>query len=313
MFKILLDRQKKIKQFVRPVVAIGIFDGVHRGHQKLILRAVARARQISGTSIVLTFFPHPVHVLYRKKDLSLLVSLEHRLRLIQQLGVDACMVVPFTKEFAKLSAEDFVRDYLFCKIEAKEIFIGQNFHFGRKRKGDSKALQSLTKMYAIRANVIKSVCCGGNVVSSSRLRHLVKDGNFSLAKKYLNREITFVGHVVRGDQRGRALGIPTANINCGPEILPPLGVYIVCAVVGGQKCEGIANVGYRPSFESSRKKNIEVHLFDFHRNIYGQRIEIQFLKKIRNEKKFLSPCNFLHQFQRDKNIAIDFFLKHTRN
>ncbi|HOD11504.1 MAG TPA: bifunctional riboflavin kinase/FAD synthetase [Candidatus Omnitrophota bacterium] len=311
MLKIFLDRQKKFKKFARPVVAIGVFDGVHRGHQKLILRAVARARQISGTSIVLTFFPHPVHVLYRKKDLSLLVSLEHRLGLIQQLGVDACMVVPFTKEFAKLRAEDFVRDYLFCKIGAKEIFIGQNFHFGRGRRGDSKALQSLTKIYSIQANVLRSVRCGRDVVSSSRLRHLVKDGNFSLAKKYLDREITFIGQVVRGNRRGRALGIPTANINCGPEILPPLGVYIVCAVVAGKKCEGIANVGYRPSFESSRKKNIEVHLFDFHRNIYGQRIEIQFLKKIRNEKKFLSPHHFLRQFQRDKDIAIDFFRKST--
>ena len=310
MIKIFLNPRKSVAKFPHPVVAIGVFDGVHRGHQRLIRGALARARKMHGTAVVVTFFPHPVHVLCRKHDLSLLVSLEHRLKLIEQLGIDVCFVIPFTKTFAKLSAEDFLREYLLRKIGAQEVFIGQNFHFGKNRIGNSSVLRSIASRYLIRTNIIRSVRYKKDVVSSSRLRHLVKQGNLLLARKYLGRDIIVAGQVVRGDQRGRILGIPTANINCGPEILPPLGVYVAYVAIGQRRCKGIVNVGYRPSFTSSQKKNIEVHLLNFHQNIYGQEIEIRFLRKIRNEKKFLSPQDFLNQFYQDKKIAIKFFRTH---
>lgn len=306
---IFLDRQKVFPKFSYLVAAIGVFDGVHRGHQRLIRNAVIRARKMSGTAAVMTFFPHPVHVLYHKHAVSLLVSLEHRLRLIEDLGADVCIVMPFTKVFAKLSAESFVSQFLVKKIGAKEIFIGRNFHFGKDRIGNSIALRSIARDYSIRTNILNSICYRRDVVSSSRLRRLVQSGDLALAEKYLGRKVSLVGRVIRGDQRGQKFGIPTANINCGPEILPPLGVYIVRVQVACRSYRGVANIGYRPSFTTSQKKNIEVHLFDFQKKIYGKKIEVQLLKKIRNEKRFRSPHDFIAQFQKDKSTALEFFRK----
>ncbi len=309
MKTIYISSPKRLKKFKNPVVAIGIFDGLHRGHQKLIKKAIARAKAINGTSVVLTFFPHPVQVLNKQFDLSLLVSLNHRLRLIEAMGVDVCLVVRFTRAFAKTRAEDFVRKYLFTMIGAKEVFVGQNFHFGKNRNGNSIVLKSVAKKDQIKVHVLSPVCSKQNIISSSLLRILVKSGKLSLARKYLGRVVSIFGCVAHGDRRGRRLGVPTANINSAEEILPPVGVYIVEVLWSGQALHGVANIGYRPSFKKEKKRNIEVHILDFKKNIYGAWIEVRFLKRIRDEKKFLTKDHLCAQIEHDQKQAYQYFAK----
>ena len=295
--------------FKNLVLAVGVFDGLHRGHQKLIKQAIARARKINGTAGVLTFSPHPAQVLDRHFDLSLLVSLAHRLRLMEALGVDVCFVIHFTKAFSRVSAVDFVKKYLSQHLKAKDIFIGCNFHFGRKREGSSDVLKTAAQKYKIRIHAIKPLCCQGDIVSSSSLRTLVAKGNLRLAKKYLGRAVSIFGRVAHGDGRGRRLKFPTANINPGQEILPPRGIYVVEVLCAGQIYQGVANIGFRPSFKKSKKINVEVHIFNFKRNIYGRSIEVRFLKKIRNERKFLRKEHLCEQMERDKQEARRYFLR----
>lgn len=296
-----------LKRFKNPVVALGVFDGVHRGHQKLIAKTIQRSAQLKGTSAVLTFFPHPVQVLNKKFNLSLLMSLSHRLCIIERLGIDVCFVVHFTRSFAHLTAEQFIQKYLKDGLGAKEILIGANFHFGKNRGGNRRALQKLTKKYSIRANILPSVCYHHHVISSSRLRALVKRGNLKLAKKYLGRDVSALGEIVHGDHRGLRLGFPTANINTGREIVLPNGVYVVRAILSGRIFDGVANIGHRPSFEKKSNKVIEVHLFKFHQNIYGKTMEVQFLKKLRNEENFSRPEDLCAQVEKDKLRALRYF------
>jgi riboflavin kinase/FMN adenylyltransferase len=307
MVTIFIRSLKDVKRFKNPVVAIGIFDGVHQGHQQLIKKIITQAKKFHGTSVVLTFFPHPIQVLHKKFDLSLLVSLEHRLKIIESLGVDACVVVHFTRHFAKQSAEDFIKTYLAQGLDAKEVFIGKNFHFGRNRCGNSNILKSIAKKYEISAKVLASVRCQSDIISSSRLRILVKKGNLRLAKKYLGRDVSTLGTVVHGDGRGNQLGFPTANINSGTELLPPTGVYIVKVLIAKKIFQGIANVGHRPSFKKKSNKVVEAHIFHFHKNIYGKKIEIQFIKKIRDEKKFSCKKDLCLQIENDKKLALQYF------
>jgi riboflavin kinase/FMN adenylyltransferase len=309
MITIPIHSQKNIKKLRNPVVAIGVFDGVHRGHQKLITKTIQQAKKIKGTSVVLTFFPHPVQVLNKKLELSLLMSLTHRLKIIENLGVDVCFVVHFTKQFARLTAEDFIEKYLACRLNAKEVFIGKNFHFGKNRNGNSHALKVIARKYNIHVNILPSVCFRHHVVSSSRLRALVKQGNLLSAKRYLGRDVSVFGEVAHGDRRGIHLGFPTANINSGREIVPPNGVYIVKIVLDGKLFQGVANIGHRPSFKKKSNKVIEVHIFNFNKNIYGKNIEIKFLKKVRDEKKFLHPQDLCAQVAKDKDQAMRYFSK----
>lgn len=296
-----------IKSFKNPVAALGVFDGVHCGHQKLIAKTIQRAAQLRGTSVVVTFFPHPVQVLNKKFNLSLLMSLAHRLCMIERLGVDVCFVVHFTRTFAHLTAEKFIQKYLKDGLGTKEIFIGENFHFGKNRGGNRWALQKLAKKFNIHANILPSVCYHHHVISSSRLRVLVKKGNLKLARKYLGRDVSVLGEVVHGDHRGLGLGFPTANINTGCEIVLPNGVYVVRVILAGRRFNAVANIGHRPSFKKKSNKVIEVHIFKFNRNIYGRIIEVQFLSKIRDERKFLHPDDLCAQVSKDKARALRYF------
>jgi riboflavin kinase/FMN adenylyltransferase len=181
----------------------------------------------------------------------------------------------------------------------RDVFIGENFHFGKRRQGDSALFKQIAKSYRISVHAIKPVCVHKKIVSSSALRVLVKEGDLVAARRYLGRDVSVLGCVVHGDARGRRLGIPTANVNPGQEILPPTGVYIVKISLQDQVYGGIANIGHRPSFKRAAKKNVEVFIFDFHKNIYGHDIEIRFIKKIRDEKKFDLQTQFHTQIKRD--------------
>jgi len=283
---------KKIKKYKKPVVVLGVFDGVHLGHRRILKAAVKMARRIRGTSIVITFWPHP------EREESL-YSLEHRLRLISELGIDVSIVISFNQKFARTLAEDFIKNILVKKIGAQYVYVGKNFRFGRYARGDFKLLKKLSRSYNFKLKVFTVIKINRQTVSSTCIRRLIKKGELKSAEKLLTRPVSVLGTVVKGSSLARRLGFPTANINPHHEILPPQGVYTVKIIFRHQRLNGVCNIGTRPTFQNRGERNIEVYIFNFKQNIYGQYLEIQFMKKIRNEKKFGSPCFLVEQIKKD--------------
>ena len=273
------------------IVTIGIFDGVHKGHQKILKKVLKEAKNSRLKSVVVTFSPHPVKVLSPGAQIPLLMSLDHRIRLIKKMGVDYCLVKKFTKEFSKLCPEEFIKDLLVDKLNLKVLVTGENFLFGFKEKGCSKLLKKLSRIYNFKYYSIPPLKIEGEYVSSTRIRKLIEKGRLGLAKKLLGRPVTILGTVVKGKSLGRELGFPTANIDPHHESIPPAGVYSVNGALGKKLYRGILNI--------SLHKIIEVHILNFDKNIYGKDIEVIFKQKIRNEKKFKT----LEALQRQ--IALD--------
>ena len=289
------------KAFKNTVLAIGVFDGLHIGHQKLIKAAVKKAKLIGGPAIVMTFSPHPVQVLKPNNYLPFVISLPHRLKLIEQLDVMACVIVHFTKRFSQLAAQKFVKNYLVERINPAEVFVGNDFCFGKDRRGTIEYLKEAGREYGFKVNTILPVKGGRNKIGSSRIRRLITDGKLYAAKHFLGRNVSIMGKVVRGDQRGRGLGFPTANIHPQNSVVPPIGVYAVYVVIGCKRFKGMANVGRRPSFKKNNNNiNVEVHIFDFKRSLYGKEITVEFVKKIRNEKVFKISEQLIAQLKRDE-------------
>ncbi|MDD4980396.1 MAG: bifunctional riboflavin kinase/FAD synthetase [Candidatus Omnitrophica bacterium] len=282
----------KIIKFRKPVVALGVFDGVHIGHQRILKAAVDKARRIKGTSIVVTFWPDP----HKEKSL---YSLEHRLRLIEGLGIDVCIVIKFNQKFSWISAEDFVKDILAKKIGAKHIYVGKNFRFGKQGRGDFKILTKLSGPCHFKLKVFELVKINNQSISSTYIRRLITAGRIDWARKLLFRPVSILGTVIKGSSLATRLGFPTANINPHHEVLPPAGIYAVCVILNHQCFKGVCYIGSKPTFKSGIEKHIEVYIFNFHRDIYGRYLEIQFIKKIRQEKKFNSWQSLANQVQKD--------------
>jgi riboflavin kinase/FMN adenylyltransferase len=293
----------KIKRFKNPIVALGVFDGLHRGHRNILEALVKRAKQINGTSVVLTFWPHP----QREESL---YSLEHRLRLIAGLGIDVCIIIKFSEHFGDILAEDFVKDILGEKIRAKEIYIGRNFRFGKNARGNAKMLEQFSKIYDFRLREFPVMRIGALAISSTYIRRLIRKGNLSGAQKLLSCPVSVLGTVIKGVSVGKKLGFPTANINPHHEVVPPPGVYATEIIYDGEKLKGLCYIGTRPTFKGQEKTHIEVHIFNFKKNIYGKYLEIQFIEKIREEKKFDSPRKLAQQIKKDMKNAYRIFSFH---
>ncbi|MCX5707350.1 MAG: riboflavin biosynthesis protein RibF [Candidatus Omnitrophica bacterium] len=283
----------KIRKFRKPVVAMGVFDGVHRAHKGILKSAVAKARKIRGTSITLTFWPHP------QKEGSL-YSLEHRLRLIAGLGIDICIVINFSRHFAKIEAKDFIRSILVNKISAEYIYVGRNFRFGKNAKGDLTLLNNLGKIYGFKAKGFRIIKAGNKPISSTLIRSLIRGGKIKQAQRLLDRPVSILGTVIKGTALGRILGFPTANINPHHEVIPAPGIYAAKIIFGKNKFKAACYIGTRPTIGVKNKKtNIEAHIFNFNKNIYGKYLEIQFLKLIRPDKKFSSLALLTSQIKKD--------------
>ncbi len=304
------DIRRKIRN---PVVVLGVFDGLHRGHQKLIKKAVARAKEIRGTPVVITFSPHPVHVLRPQAYLPLIISLPHRLKLFEDLGVKVCLVIRFTKRFASLSPEAFVRRYLAGKIAPREVIVGDDFRFGKERDGGIPLFRSLGRRNSFVVRTVSSRRCGRKEIGSTQIRRLIAKGDIRAASRLLGRPVSLMGTVARGDTRGQTLGYPTANINPPHAVILPLGVFVVRALVKGKSHLGIANVGKRPSFKRAGKVNVEVHLFDFHKNIYGQVMTVEFLHRIREERQFWNEDALVSQIKADEKQAQAWIKRYFRS
>jgi len=295
---------KKIGKFNKPVVALGVFDGVHIGHRHILTQAVKKARAIKGTSVVITFYPHP-------QAQQSLYSLNHRLKLISELGVDVCVVIRFDYKFSKISAEDFVKEFLVKKLGAKFIYIGDNFRFGKSARGDSTFLHQLSKCYGYKVRDFPVIKIKRRPVSSTYIRRLITGGELVFAKKLLQRPVTVLGTVVKGISLARKLGFPTANIDPHHEILPPSGVYAVKILFANKTFRGVCNIGKKPTVTRDGKdKHVEVHIFGFNEDIYGKDLEIQFLRKIRDEVKFSSLNDLSKQIKKDIKQALRIFSNH---
>ena len=292
----------KIKKFKKPVVALGVFDGVHRGHRVILKAAAAKARNIHGTSVIVTFCPHP----QKQESLS---SLEHRLNLIKELGLDYAIVINFNKKFASMPAVDFVKNILVNKIGVRYIYIGENFRFGKNAEGDCQTLKILSRKYDFELKVFKEIRINNKAVSSTYIRGLIKNGQIIKAKNLLLRPVSILGTVIRGASFASSLGFPTANIDPHHEVIPPDGVYAVRIIFAGRKYDGACYIGPKPGFLDNKIKtkalnNIEVFIFNFRKNIYGRDLEVQFLKKIRKARKFNSIHELAAQIKKDI-LAID--------
>jgi riboflavin kinase/FMN adenylyltransferase len=297
-------------KFQKSAVAIGIFDGVHLGHQLLIKKMVAEAKKLKAKATVVTFFPHPAHILRPDISLPYLMSMEHRLILLKELGVDLVVVIPFNKKFAQIDPAYFIENFLVGKLKAQSISVGEDFRFGKDRSGNISLFKSLSKICEYRMRAIKPLKQGGEVISSSRLRRLIPEGQLKKAQALLGRPISVLGEVVHGASRGKLLGFPTANVKYLCDVLPPIGVYAVKVVLGKQVFYGMANLGRRPSFkEGSLQVHLEVHIFDFDKNIYGEEILVEFLNKIRNEKAFSSKEALISQIKNDEKAVRKFLTK----
>ena len=291
-----------IEPFKHAVITIGNFDGVHIGHQALFHEAIEKAETLGGTSVAMTFEPHPLRVMKPNNHPPLITLYEQKSELIERTGIDVLICVPFTLEFAALSAEQFVRDLLVQKIGMKAIVVGQDYNFGKNRQGDLDLLKSYGPEYGFEVIVaawIKSARALADRVSSTRIRELVTDGLMAQAEKMLGRNYQIRGRVVTGrDRGGKLLGIPTANINLHDELCPKTGIYAVTVECRSKKYNGVANIGYSPTFDD-HEFTVEVHIFDFDNDIYGEKIRVNFIERIRDEKKFSNIAELIDQIKRD--------------
>lgn len=284
---------RRIKEISRPkessVITVGIFDGVHRGHAYIIKKLVKNAKKTKRKSAVVTFHPHPFSSLYPKKIIPLLSSLDHRLRLFEKLDVDIALVVGFNKTISLMSPENFVKNILVKKLGMKEMLVGEDFVFGKKRGGDIKLLKKLSKKYNFKVKKIKLLKKKRKKISSTYIRSLILKGRIKESSALLARPVSILGTVKGGTRTGRVLGFPTANVDPHHEAIPPSGVYAVYAKLEGRKYCGILNIGFRPTFHPMHyapEPSIEVHILDFNKIIYNKDIEIIFVKRLRPEKKF---------------------------
>lgn len=299
---------EELEQFLFPVVTIGTFDGLHFGHKKILNRLKEIAKKYGGETVVITFYPHPRMVLFPDdNDIKLLSSQEEKIMLLEKLGIDNLIIIPFSKEFSRLTSLDFVRNILVNKIGTKKLVIGYDHHFGKNREGSFEHLLEFGPVYGFDVEEIPEQDIDEVAVSSSKIRNSLLEGNVELANTFLERKYSLIGTVIKGDQVGRTLGYPTANINIAfpHKLIPAFGVYLVEVIVAEKKYFGALNIGVRPTL-INKKPQIEVYIFEFDQEIYGREVEVLFIKKIRNEQKFSSLEELKNQIQLDvlnmKNI-----------
>ena len=296
--KVIREIETIRKPFKDPVITIGNFDGVHRGHRALFQRVIDWAKKLGGESVVMTFDPHPLQVLAPEKGPDFITPHARKLQLIQQEGIDGVIVVPFSRDFARISAHDFVKDLLVDRIGIKGIVVGYDYRFGRGREGNIKMLRDLGSRYGFQVEMVSGVELDGTVVSSTAIRHLIREGNLTEAAKLLGRPYEVTGRVIQGKERGRLLGFPTANVRVESQVPPKPGVYAVEVELNGEIYGGAANFGYNPTF-GDKEASLEVHILDFDEDIYGQELTVRFIERLRDEKRFDGPEALMAQIRKD--------------
>ncbi len=292
-----------------PVLTLGTYDGVHTGHQKIIDFLNKSAERIGGESVLFTFHPHPRMVLHPDDhNLELIQNVERRIERLEEAGIDHLILFPFTKEFSRMGATEFVRNILVNQLNVKLLTIGYDHHFGRNREGNIELLKELAPVYNFEVEEIPAFQLEEVNVSSTKIRKAIHAGDMETANLYLGRPFRFTGKVVEGDQIGNTIGFPTANIGNieDTQIIPKLGAYTVQVRVDGEIHAGMMNIGYRPTINDKRERRIEVNLFDFNKNIYGLKVEVFVLNRIREEQNFNSLDELKSQLEKDEKESRNF-------
>ncbi len=289
-------------------LAIGVFDGVHRGHQAVISTAAHDAREAGGTAVVVTFDPHPAKILRPKESPRLLSATQHKIALIRALGVSHLLVLKFDRELASTAPTEFVRQLVAAAKPLREICVGQEWSFGKNRAGNLALLKELGAQFGFDVVGVEPVTSDGEVVSSTAIRKAVEAGDFAGATRMLGRDYTILGTVEEGKHLGRSLGFPTANLSAHSEQFPPNGVYAAEGLLDGKTLRGVVNLGVRPTIEGGLPQRVlEFHIFDLDRDLYGKEIEMRFLRYLRPEQKFENLGALREQIGRDVAAARQIF------
>jgi len=299
---------EEFKKVGNLVATVGTFDGVHIGHQEIIGKLKEIANQTGGETLLLTFFPHPRMVLFPDDDsLKLINTMEEKTELLASFGLDHLLILPFSKEFSRLTPTEYIRDLLIRDIGIKTLVIGYNHQFGRNRKGNFELLEELGPVYGFEVVEITAQEINDIKVSSTKIRKAIEFGDVSTANGYLKYCFELSGVVVKGEQIGRKMGFPTANIEVSEKhkLLPGTGVYAVNVVVNNKEYKGMLNIGSRPTINNnSAKATVEVHLFEMNEDIYNESIQVRFSAKLRDEKKFMDLDELKSQLHEDKDSAL---------
>ncbi len=297
---------KNVEKFPNPVLTIGNYDGIHIGHKRIIERVKKRAREINGTSMLMTFFPHPVSVVRPDKILCLITPLEVRKRLIAESGIDVLFVLPFTEQFRQLTPREFVEDTLVKTLDIKGLIVGYDFKFGQGGKGNTELLKQFSEEYGFFFEVVEAITLDGEKIGSNRIRKLIMEGDTKKAERFLGRPHVVEGRVVHGDGRGKGLGFPTVNLETDYELIPKDGVYISEVEIEGRMFPSVTNIGYNPTFNAN-KRSIETHILDYVGDLYGSCIKLYFHEMIRGEITFDSIDALKERIRADIDIARRYF------
>jgi len=286
------------------VLTIGTFDGVHIGHQKIIERLNQIKRSSTERSVILTFYPHPRRVLDHSTDIKMLTTLNEKIELLERFGLDDLIIEPFTKEFSRLSALDFVRNILVHQLHLKRLVIGYDHHFGKNREGNFEQLTEFGELYGFHVEKISAQEIENVSVSSTKIRKALESGDILTANKYLGYNYLLTGNIVRGQGIGRKINYPTLNLEIEEDykLIPKKGVYIVRSHIMKATVYGLMNIGYRPTV-GGKGQTIEVHLLDFKKDMYGNKMQIEVMHRIRDEKKFESIEELAQQISTDEKSA----------
>ena len=297
-------------KIARPtVLTLGVFDGLHLGHQLIMSTVVERARALGAVPTVITFDPHPRAVLHPESAPPLLQTFDQKIEAFSVLGVEQAIVVRFTEEFARLEAEDFLRDVVRDRLHAAEVYLGRGFAFGRNREGNIELLRKVSRQLGFRAEEVREVRLRGQRISSSRIRELLAEGRVNLARRMLGRPYGVEGRVVHGAERGRTLGFPTANLRPQNRVIPRAGVYVTATLIEGAWRRSLTNVGTRPTFESDKAEEaaIETYVMDWAGDLYGDVVRVRFLHRLRDEQRFASVDELKRQIAYDRDRASKYF------
>jgi len=302
---------REIERDEKTVITLGTFDGIHLGHQRIFDAVIKKSRQLGGRNFLITFDPHPRKVIPGRNDVKLLSTLEEKITILENIGLENLFVIKFTREFSQQTPEQFVEKYLVKGIGLKEIVIGYDHHFGKGRDGDFELLQRLGQKFDFAVTLIPEYTVEGETISSTKIRNALLAGDVMKANKMLGRHYSFKGKVVKGDGRGKDLGFPTANLSIENEdkLIPAKGIYASECIIDGKKYYGLLSLGSRPTFHTNGDVIPEFYIFDFKKDIYSKVLDVNLVEKIRDEEKFNSVEELISRMKMDEEAGKEILSK----
>ena len=287
--------------YFNPIVTMGTFDGVHKGHQKILKKLRERADETNGTALVITYYHHPLEIIHRKTFPYLLTERRQKKELLHKYGADCVLYLNFTKEMARMSAEEFLKEILIDEVHMSEIIVGYDTHFGKYREGDKQFLFEMGKKYKYDTVPVEPYKIHNRIISSSMIRDFIREGNIKDAGICLGRDYSLSGKIVMGQQLGRSIGFPTINIQTDDpyKLIPAIGVYVTDVFIDDKKLLGVTNIGYSPTLKKTGIKEVETFIIDFDEDVYDKEVKITFKDRIRDEKNFSTPAELIKNIKND--------------